>query len=152
MQTLSRLSSSGAEHVIEEIVNCLTLQTDNNRYCNSDDGELTVKVTHSDLALIKKLNGVTYTYNLAFGNPESFKQELVGVLGIMKLYPNIERIRYAMINFMNREFGNCSCHNMDAKKMEMIVLNAYYNLNYYPLPPHHACIGDIIQRSLRDQV
>ena len=71
------LSSYGAEHMVEQIVNCLTLKACASHSCNTVDGELALKVTNSDLALIKKLNGVTYTYNLAFENPYSFRQELM---------------------------------------------------------------------------
>ena len=135
------------------MVNCLTSGDVSTHRCGTVDAELTLEVVNNGLALVKRLNnGTVYAYKLSFENPDSLKLELMNVLAILRFYPNIEQIRDTMVNFMNREFGSCTCRGMDAKKMGLIILNYYYNLNFYPLPPHNVCIGDILQRSLGDLV
>ena len=147
------LSPYEAEHMIQKIVNSLTPGDASIYGCDTVEAELILEVVNNGLALVKRLNnGTAHAYKLSFENPDSLKLELMNVLAILRFYPNIEQIRDTMVNFMNREFGSCTCRGMDAKKMGLIILNYYYNLNFYPLPPHNVCIRDILQRSLGDLI
>ena len=123
------LSPYEAEYIVEKIVNCLAPRAVASHRYDTADGEITLEVANNGLALVKKLNnGAVYAYNLSFQNPDSLKLELLDVLAILRFYSNIEQIRNIMVDFMNREFGSCTCRDMDAKKMGLIVANEVSDL------------------------
>ena len=149
VKTPFMLAPHVAEHILGGIVDLLTQKQYSSINWTGEGLEVSAEVTNSDFTMVKKLNGVTSNYRLTFENSASFMRELVGVLSVLRFYPNIECIRYQVVTFMNQEFAGCLCADMDGRKMEMIVLNYYYNnLEYFPLPPHHVCVGDILQRSM----
>ena len=109
-----------------------------------------MRVTDTEFTIEKSYQGNTQTFKLSYQDKCQFKADLYATLLVLRTYPNVERMRTQMVDYIQTEFGNCKCAHMDSKEALKILLTHYYEIGeemYDPVPPHHITIGDIINEA-----
>ena len=109
-----------------------------------------MRVTDTEFTIAKNYQGIISVFKLCYEDKQQFKADLYATLLVLRTYPNVERMRALMVDYIQTEFGNCKCPHMDSKEALKILLTHYYEIGeglYDPLPPHHITIGDIINEA-----
>lgn len=115
-----------------------------------DDCSYLMRVSETEFVIEKTHLGSIQSFKLTFQDMNMFKAELYATLVVLRTYPNVERMRNRMLEFIQTEFRNCKCAHMTSSMALKIILTHYYKIGealYDPLPPHHITIGDIINEA-----
>ena len=144
-----QMSPKAAEFILSELYHmCHRIPaTQQQEYpALENEGDFQIRVDKSSLCIQKTMNSIVYQFRVIYNEIEEFKKELHAAITTLKWYPNIQKCRKETMKFINDEFTNCVCADMNEKQAVRLIKNFYYKLPYYPLPPHHLTIGDILHR------
>ena len=115
---------------------------------NGDNSVYRVQVTDSELMIEKNYQMNTQIFTLKYTDRQQFFTNLYATVMVLRTYPNIERMRIYMINYIDKEFTNCTCgYKVNPKEAMKIIVTHYYSYGesqYDPLPPHNITIPDIL--------
>ena len=146
------LNPIAAELIIGEAYNIMNGEfRDRKEYkYRDDDCSYLMRVSETEFVIEKTHLGSIQSFKLTFQDMNMFKAELYATLVVLRTYPNVERMRNRMLEFIQTEFRNCKCAHMTSSMALKIILTHYYKIGealYDPLPPHHITIGDIINEA-----